>query len=264
MSFKFSHSKEDNINVYSVIFDDDNKLIKNNWPGLIKNIQEKNFEEIYDTLCIKVNENCEEVPIYLIFIWNLIKHLNVFVIPTYNSYDVLEMLNLEHAEIKWEYNIIDSEGCYNDIGFKLAKSICKINNRTELVEKTNIFNVKTFKDLMNIEKILMNGFETHQEINLFCSINHDYRDNLIKNLTDDKKPLLSNLLSNEDLFINLVIGTDLGYNDSIIIKTIDKIDDKLNFIANEVNYKIKQYEEENKDIKLTDDFLIYFRGLFKI
>ncbi|MDF2700951.1 MAG: hypothetical protein K0Q49_2515 [Haloplasmataceae bacterium] len=57
------------------------------------------------------------------------------------------------------------------------------------------------------------------------------------------------LLNQGDIFIDLIIGTDLGYNDSITIKTKDCIDDKLYNLTKDFSNKVKKYEEENSDIK---------------
>src|SRR4030095_8344807 len=84
---------------------------------------------------------------------------------------------------------------------------------------------------------------------------------IVSQLSTSEKPTLDKILSYQDIFIDLVVGHDMGYFNCITIKSKNDISSTLNMLTNELYNKGLDYEQNLPNVKTIDDFTTEMRKI---
>jgi hypothetical protein len=87
--------------------------------------------------------------------------------------------------------------------------------------KAGLFRAQTFSELARLHEATL--YDASSEISIFC-LKADRHADLLAFLTGPGRPDLSKFLLDGELFIDIVLGIDLGYWDSILIKSPQNIE----------------------------------------
>jgi hypothetical protein len=265
---KFNISTKDGLNEYHLGATYDKWLEKTIWTDK---------KELYNTLCDNFENqesqwhklfynlayyNCtheENIFIYERLIWDLIQNRNVYVIINFRTASFLSYNDFPFDKVNWEYeiecqaNLENTETIFSDNGFVKARSSWikpptpRWNNEDE--DKTAVFKINDFATFIKV--VFACIMDDCGSLNFFC-IEQDKKEKLISTLQGTDKPILSDILECEDLFITLFLGADEGYQDYLLIKSKTDLTNKLNDIANNINKGGEIYETELESVNTFD------------
>ncbi len=212
----------------------------------------------FNQYCIN-NINREEVAIYLGLIWRLSKNSIKYGIPSYYREITAEILNRNFKNIVWEYRV-KNEDVFKDGGFQVARSWKDSARR--VVEEAGIFKINNFRDLVLMQNSVQR--DASSNLNLFCLKSLQRENDLIRVLNDKQKPHLNDILQEDEIFINLAVGSDPGYCDVLLIKSKQDIGIQLNKIVEEYKNSILNYEKSVGKIETLDQFLVSIANMINI
>jgi hypothetical protein len=240
-------------------------LSSNEEPISQKTINVENFENCrlthktpFNQYCIN-NVNREEVAIYLGLIWRLSGYFTKYGIPGYYRETTAEILSKKFDNVLWEYKV-ENEDLFKDMGFESAESWQGDPGR--VVDGAGLFEVGSFHDLVLMQNSVQR--DASSNLNLFCLKSPQRKNDLIRTLNDKEKPDLNRILQNEEIFINLAVGSDPGYCDALLIKSKQDIEKQLNKILEEYKTSISNYEKSVGKIKTLDQFLAAIAKIINI
>ncbi|HBQ37506.1 MAG TPA: hypothetical protein DD714_00590 [Candidatus Omnitrophica bacterium] len=121
-----------------------------------------------------------------------------------------------------------------------------------------MFEISTFRDLVTLQRATF--CDASSEINLFC-LKPGRKQSLLTALQAHEKPDLSKLLEPGELFIDLVVGIDRDYYDSVLIKTVSDISERLETFVSSYERSIVEYESRVDSLRSLDEFLSALRLL---
>lgn len=276
--FKFLKTLEDNFYVYCYVREEESFMEKS-WRGLddstvsstIKHFElsedstdsskesvglenlEPAFRLVQETPFDKYsinNINREEVAIYLGLIWRLSENYTRMALPSYYRETSSIILGKNYSNVLWEYRV-ENKDCYKDLGFNIGRSWSNITNR--VVNEAGIFEVNSFHEFILLQNSVQR--EASSNINLYCLNSPKRKEVLIEKLHANKAPNLINVLEENEIFINLAIGSDPGYCDVLLIKSKNDIEGQINKIVKEYTCSIMDYENSVDKIQTLDQFL---------
>lgn len=263
-TFSFSHHREGQLFVYHYKNSSDRKLVQRAWPDKI----DQNWWENWDYHPFKRYNVCGYSPvhnaIYLALAWKLTKGLNQFGIPTWARDEASKEIEKAFDLVKWEYSCITNNGSILDQGFIRARSnpgpisitdgnVNYLDN--QIFKRRNLaglFTLESYEEFIGIQKPSL--IEASSETNYFGIEDNKRIPRLKRSLKSFFRPKLENILGVKDIFINISVGLDIGYPDSVIIKTKQDISSHLHALANEFYLSTKQYEIRMSEIYKMSDF----------
>lgn len=217
--------------------------------------QESQFHKLFYNFAYYNCTHEENIFIYERLIWDLIHDKNVYVIINFRTASFLCGNDLSFDKVNWEYeieyqlNIDNTETVFRDNGFVPAKTgwikpqTPRWNNEDE--DKTAVFEIDCFATFIKV--VFACIMDDCGSLNFFC-VNKNRKDKLISTLQAADKPILSDILDSEDLFITLFLGADEGYQDYLLIKSKTDMTNKLNRITSNINKGGEIYEAELESV----------------
>jgi len=260
---KFNITTKDGLNEYHLGATCDKWLEKTIWTDkqefyktLFDNYekQESQFHKLFYNFAYYNCTHEENIFIYEKLIWDLIQNKNVYAIINFRTASFLNGNDLPFDKVSWEYeieyqsNLNNTETIFSDKGFMPAKtgwikpSTPRWNNEDE--DKTAVFKIDTFTTFIKV--VFACVMDDCGSTNFFCLEKGKKR--LINALQGIDKPILSDILDYEDIFITLFLGADEGYQDYLLIKSKTDLTSKLNYIADNINKGGEIYESELESI----------------
>ena len=210
----FIRTRENDLFVYRLFHDQfDNPIIGQSWDGLFESEPyEDELRNPYFNFAIN-NGLGEDNIIYTTLIWQLLKGKAAFGIPNYYRDEAKDILKKDFEFIIWEY---DLEYEYDmtepkDNGFVEGRSCIPIRPEPTEWQKNHkhlagLFTIDKYQDIIGLE--LATFGDASSEITFF-GLDSD-NNNLVDKLSTSEKPTLDKILSDHDIFIDLVIGHDKG------------------------------------------------------
>jgi len=240
----------------------ESRIVEQNWTGLFKDWPgEKTPFFLFNVN----NNNCEEVAIYLGLVWRLSEGLCRYGIPCHRREDAACALDKVYEPTRWQYEVITEgrEGTAEERGFVLGQSsIAGAKTATGSLKncqgEPGVFEISTFRDLVTLQRATF--CDASSEINLFC-LKPGRKQSLLTALQAHEKPDLSKLLEPGELFIDLVVGIDRDYYDSVLIKTVSDISERLETFVSSYERSIVEYESRVDSLRSLDEFLSALRLL---
>ncbi|MHB9110522.1 MAG: hypothetical protein ACYDCO_26010 [Armatimonadota bacterium] len=252
LSFQTSH--EDTY-TYRFISDEEGILVKR-WAGW-EDIGLWIDFEVDDPHWIRFNvsgtlsNRIDELALYLGLIWRLSKGLHRNGIPTYYRDYAAERLGKPFEFVNWEYKTeawsADLDGQpvthFEDHKFVPARSITgtRLSLTWAIVHQAGLFDLSSFQALADMQKETLN--DASSEINLFC-LNDGRKEMLLEELRRETPPDLSDFLQPGELFIDLLVGVDMGYLDAITVKSPVDISEQIDSLLADFHAAIQEYEEQ--------------------
>ena len=112
----------------------------------------------------------------------------------------------------------------------------------------------SFTGLPGASSIVWTFGDATSEISFF-GLNTNDKNHLIQKLSTTKRPDLTDILEQEDVFIDLLIGQDMGYWTCLSVYSKTDISSQIKNITTDIYNKCKLYEENIDNIKTIDEFI---------
>lgn len=259
----FIRTFENGLNVYRLYYDHfDNPIIEKSWKGLYESEPyEDELKNPYYNFAIN-NNLSEDNIIFSTFIWQILKDKNSFGIPCYYRDDAKEILKKDFDFIAWEYDLEYDEYEIRmtepkDNGFVKGRSCIPIRPEPNDWQKENkdlagLFQIESYSDIIGLE--LATFGDASSEISFF-GLNINDKNYLIQKLSTSQRPYLIDILEENDIFIDLLIGQDMGYGTCLSVYSKTDISNNLQKITTDIYNKCKLYEENIDTIKTIDEFI---------
>jgi hypothetical protein len=201
--------------------------------------------------------------VYLALAWRLVRGLKCFGIPLWQRDEVAVETKLPYEPVNWEYSIYsnDLREQLEDLGFTKARTdpgpikdgkyidSWKVQNQN----MAGLFRINSFREFIDIQKPSL--VEAMSQTNYFAFKTQESADNFIKALKSKSQPQLKKLLIQGDIFIDIILGMDMGYPDAILIKSGQDISAKLDALVAEYNLAAEKYELRMAEIYEMNDFV---------
>jgi hypothetical protein len=260
------------LHTYSCVFGK-KTIVHADWIPLVTDWGSRPDPEAY----IFGDEHKEEAALYLGFAWNLSQGLDHFVIPRYDRDDAAKSAQLPFEFIKWEYKVdVDhlhtfrtmrrfinnrraffflfnllTKDLVTDKGFIPARSSVQVSPPPSDWEEQHrheagLFHIQAFNELGKLYQGLL--MDARSEINIFC-LKPGRSTDLLAFLTSSIQPDLSKFLIEDEIFIDIVLGIDMGYRDSILIKSPRNIWAKVRSLSLQYEQAVSAYEHDSLQIQ---------------
>ncbi|WP_328491741.1 hypothetical protein OHS59_02605 [Streptomyces sp. NBC_00414] len=242
----------------------DNTAVSRHWPGLFEAWPQ---DRTPFTEWAVNNNNMEEVAVYLGFVWRLTAGLARYAIPTYYREEAERLLGRAPALVDWEYEV-DAEqttAALRDRGFVPGRSaITKGPNPTpwqaENAARAGVFPLETPRDLVAALHAVL--CDASAEISVFAVAPGPERfTRLASALRGPTRPTPAEVLGDDGVFVDLTIGCDLGYYDSLIVASPVGLMPRLADLTADHGRRIEAYEEGLNELTDVPDFLRAMRRL---
>ncbi|MEU1618539.1 hypothetical protein ABZ479_14730 [Streptomyces sp. NPDC005722] len=256
LPIRFDATKGDGVHVFHYLPTLGTPVTRN-WPGLFGEWPEERtpFTEW------AVNNNMEEVAVYLGLVWRLTAGLRRFAIPAYYREDAERALGQTPLLVDWEYEI-DAEGltpAARDKGFVRARSAVTprpVPGRDGRCDSAcaGLFPVAAPRDLVSLLHAVI--FDASSEISVFAVAPGAERlGRLTQALRRDRPPTLAGLLQEGEVFVDLTIGSDVGQYDSIMVASPTDIGERVDALVADCALRITAYESRVDAFTGVPDFL---------
>lgn len=148
---------------------------------------------------------------------------------------------IDHYEkVGWEYELLanDFEGMGVDKGFKPVSQQNQDKNQTyKNTKEAVVFPVKSLKELQQLpEEDLADAFSAFS----FFALQAGRKKEVFELLKGQNQPSLKSFLEEEEVFIHLKVGRNVGYFDSFLIKSKKDLEDQLKQYQNGITIEIEQ------------------------
>jgi hypothetical protein len=250
--FQFEVSVNQGLHTYLYVAGD-NPIVTKNWPGIIEEwlTTTTPFSEFNVN-----NNNAEEMSVYLGFVWQLCEEKPSYAIPNYYRDEAKQLTGLDFDLVKWEYEIeADQPGLAVDRGFIHATACTHILSsdwESKHKDQAGLFRIDSFERLVLLQRATLG--DAASEISLFC-IPSERKTALLHFLNSDQCPILADFLKPGELFVDIGVGVDRGYYDSILIKSVTDIEDRLQNLVQQYTQAITDYEGNVSNLKTMEDAL---------
>ena len=117
------------------------------------------------------------------------------------------------------------------------------------------FRLRHFAIIISMVKSVIGG-DASCEVTVFAIESGEARkDRLVAVLRGDGPPGLPEVPEDGDVFVDLTIGVDLGYYDSILVASRHDLGPKLDQLGHEYEQRVAQYESGVSNLADVDDLL---------
>ncbi|MCX5248925.1 hypothetical protein OG895_27515 [Streptomyces sp. NBC_00201] len=255
----FQASRTLGMNVYRYIPGTESAVTRH-WPGLF---QEWSQGPTPFTEYAVNNNNMEEMAVYLGLAWRLTAGLARYAIPTYYRDDAAEALGREPVMVDWEYEI-EAEDPHTvlDNGFVPGRSTADGHTPKswENANRAGLFELSAPRDLVRLLRAVL--LDATAEISLFgVAPGADRQTDLVASLCDSARPSLPSVLRDEDVFVDLTIGSDVGYYDAITVASPTDLQLRIDALAIDYATRIEAYQNSLDDLSDMTAFLRAIREL---
>ena len=196
-------------------------------------------------------EDRAEDQVYLDLIWRLTDGLTRYAIPRFHRDAGVAGWGEPYALVNWEYGVdVESDGTPKPDAIRdfvparsaVSQPVISATHLMDLdryvlgpqrpyaasnADKAGLFKAWSLDSLAKVVSELQ--CDATAELNLFA-VREDRRvgpDRLLNALSQGERPRLADLLGPEDLFVDLVIGVDMGYSNVLLIQSHSDLSAKL-------------------------------------
>ncbi len=202
--------------------------------------------------------------LYSLLVWWLSQSQKLLGVATWETDLILDSLEKEPDYINWEYLLTHEEEIQGDKlidhGFSRAKSSISWDGDKKInkcpVNKTGIFTINDFNELV---KLNYWGVDACFNANYYICENSN---NLIKDLRSWFNPR-KKVFKNCDIFISILAGQDLGFNDYIVIKSKRDLTQEIKDVTQRLNGFAKSYIERIQKVSLSEEMDILLADLIE-
>jgi hypothetical protein len=241
---RFDAAVENGVNVYRYLAGDD-VPVEAHWAGLYQEWPEGPTP--WTEYAVN-NNNTEEIAVYLGLVWRMTAGLARYGIATYFRDEASVRLHQEPRLIDWEYEVDAKEPDpgRRDHGFVPARSCVPIRPaptlwQSEHAAQAGMFSIAEPRDLVELLRAIV--FDASAEVVIFgVEPGPDRLTTLTRSLSGTTRPSLAAVLRPKDVFIDLTVGVDLGYSDSITIASYSDLTVRLRHLADDYDQRIADYE----------------------
>ena len=260
---RFDAAVENGVNVYRFMPGED-VPVEAHWAGLYEQWRE---EPTPWTQYAVNNNNTEEIAVYLGLIWRMTDGLARYGIATYYRDEAAVILHQEPRLIDWEYKV-DAEELdprRRDRGFVPGRACVPIRPaptawQCEHAAQAGLFSVAGPRDLVGLLRATL--LDASAEVVIFgVEPGPDRLTALTRSLSGAARPSLAAVLQSEDVFVDLTVGVDLGYCDSITIASRADLTARLRHLADDYHQRIADYEAKVGCLPGTPAFLAAMQTL---
>lgn len=202
--------------------------------------------------------------LYSLLIWWLSQNQNLLGVATCETDLISEILEKEPEYINWEWLLTHEEEKQGDKlidhGFSRAKSPVRWSGNKKInkcpINKTGIFRIDHFKELVGVNRW---GVDACFNANYYICENSN---ELIRNLKSWFNPKRK-VFKNYDIFISLLAGQDLGYNDYVVIKSKRDLTREVKDLTERLNGFAKSYIEKIQDVSSSEEMNLLLSDLIE-
>lgn len=236
----------------------DDVAVSRHWPGLFEHWPEGKTP--FSEWAVN-NDNMEEVAVYVGLVWRLTAGLARYAIPAYYRDEAARMLGREPVLVDWEYDV-DAErltAAARDNGFVPGRSAVTIRPRPTVWQVANaaragLFALASPRDLVAALRALL--LDASSEITVFAvSPGAERFERLTTALRGPVRPTLGDVLGDDGIFVDLTIGSDLGYSDSVTVASRTDMRSALTDLAADCTKHVESYEHQVDELRSIPDFL---------
>jgi hypothetical protein len=261
----FNYSREGALYVYHYLNTGKEKLIQRAFPDKIDQDWWKNWDYRPHNLYNVSGNSPAQNAVYMAIAWKLTSGFHQLGIPHWTRDDSSEEIRKAFDFIKWEYSAADQKRAWviKNPGFIRASSSAgpvKLGKKTVFLDKwkfqrrrlAGLFKLNSFQEFIGIQKPSLT--QAYSEMNYFGISDEGRLPKIIKTLNSVFRPKLAQVLGSTDIFIDVYVGLDLGYPDSILIKSMTDIGPRVDALTKEYQLSIGRYETRMTEIYAMDDF----------
>ncbi|MEU1290559.1 hypothetical protein [Kitasatospora sp. NPDC005856] len=203
----------------------------------------------------------EEVAVYVGLVWRLTAGLDRYVIPTYYCDDAERFLKQTPMLVSWEYEV-DAKAptaTTRNKGFvpgRTAKPLRAEPTAAELdnAGRAGLFRLSTPRDLVSALHAVI--FDASSETMVFAVAPGPERlQRLVNALSGPTPPTLADVLEEEGVFVDLTIGLDFDYHDSVVVASRADLRHRVDDLAADYARRISAYELRLDKLASVPDFL---------
>jgi hypothetical protein len=206
------------------------------------------------------NGNTEEVAAYLGLIWRLTAGRMRYATPAYYRDQAAALLGRDPVLVSWEFDVAADEALpqRRENGFVPARACVPIRPEPAAGEvahrhEAGLFRLGRYADLVDVTRATLG--DASAEVSVFA-LAEDRLDDLVEALRAPGRPRLTDLLGRGDLFVDLTIGVDLGYADSLLVYAQDDITAQVEALAHEYERSIEAYEARVPGVTTVEALLL--------
>jgi len=200
---------------------------------------------------------------YLGLAFRLTAGLERWVLPAYYRDHAEKALGREPELVRWEFEVEippDGSAC-RPVGFVPAHACVPYDSTVEeraRADRAGLFEIRTFRELAAANLALSS--DASSELSLFGIMPGEIG-RLTEALRGERKPELAELLRPGEVFVDVVMGYDLGYPDSLLIASRDDISERIEILRGETVAGLARFEAE---VEQVGDIAGYMRLLRRI
>lgn len=221
--------------------------VREHWPGLHDSEAIDAIDAQHWHRFAVNNNNREEVAVYLRLVWELLRDTEVLANAYFYSEEAAAVLDQRGTVVAWQFES-DSEGPPGHVifnGFTPARSAVRTQpppteQQRWMRDNTLLFRIATFDELAALLRSVLS--DAAGEISLFGTSEAGAH-RIVEVLQAEGQPSLEALLLDDDLFISLGIGVDLGYNDHIAVASRRDLRPRLESVSRDIDAAIIEYEK---------------------
>ena len=221
--------------------------VRVHWPGLNDDAAIEAIDGAHWDRYAVNNNNAEEVAVYLRVLWQLVRGREVLGAAVYYAADAAAALGQPGSAVRWQYET-DAEGPPGYVsrkGFVPARSSVQIRptptpEQKWIRDKSLLFRIHDVREAGALLRSTLG--DAAGEVYVFGT--SEYRAlEIIERLRGETCPELEQLLQSDDIFVDLGIGVDFGYNDYFLAASRAPIRPILAPIVEKAERAIARYEE---------------------
>ncbi|WNV90016.1 hypothetical protein [Umezawaea sp. Da 62-37] len=190
------------------------------------------------------NCNCEEVAVYLGLVWRLTEGRHRVALPTYYRDEAAALVGQEPTFVEWEYDVDaavpDLAG--RDKGFVPGRACVPFRPeptawQREHAAQAGLFDLREPSDLVAMLRATLG--DATAEVTVFAV---EDRERLVHALRTPTRPDLASVLAPGDVFVDLTIGVDEHYSDSIVVVSHDDLGARVAELTEDAERRIAGYD----------------------
>ena len=221
---------------------------KNNLKALTTDWSELDLDETPFTRYVVNNNNMEEVAIYLALARDLLAGLAVYAIPNWHGRQAAKLLDKRCQVVSWEYGVDSEASAPEDRikGFVRGRSgqplegISEGEIASQDVEAA-LFRIDGFADMAMALRAVIG--DATAEITFFGLSDENSVGDLLERLRAPARPTLHSVLNAAEIMVDISIGVDLGYYDSILVASNRDVEPHLDRICERLEARAARYED---------------------
>ncbi|RKE02895.1 hypothetical protein [Streptomyces sp. TLI_171] len=249
---RFDDSTSDGVRLFHYLPGDD-RAVTRHWPGLCQHWPE---EETPFTEWAVNNCNTEEVAVYTGLAWRLTAGLDRYAIPTYYRDEAEHLLKQKPVMVSWEYEVDATAptAAARNKGSVPGRTAKPFGAEPDDARRAGLFRLSTPRDLVSALQAVI--FDAWSETTVFAVAPGPERlQRLVSALSGPTPPTLADVLEEEGVLVDLTIGSDFDYYNSITVASRADLRHRINDLTADCARRISVYEQRAGDLASVPDFL---------